>query len=286
MAYSLNNVILVGNLTEKPQLRETPSGAKVTDLNVQTKTRFTRDDDGSVQSSTGFHTVVLWGRLAEVAEQFLQAGSPVFISGRLKTEEWEADNGQKRRKTKIIGEEMVLIDSKNPLPQLAETSTVGGGVSRAQVLGNLTRDPELRQTPNGVNVCNFAVATNRKWRGKDSDELREETEFHNIVVWGDLAIEVSEKIKKGNKVLVTGRISNRGWETPDGEKRRTTEIIADEVLLLGFFDETAVTAGENSAQNFSQKNPGNSAAAKPAPESSSATEVSAESEIKPEDLPF
>ena len=286
MAYSLNKVMLIGNLTESPQMRQTPSGTNVVDLNLRVIAKFTRDDDGSLQNSTSFHTVVLWARMAEVADQYLKAGSQVYISGRLKTEEWEGEDGKKRRKTKVIAEELILLDSRNALPPLPQESKVGGGLCRAEILGNVARDLELRQTPNGVNVCNFGVATNRKWRGAD-ENLNEETEFHNIVVWGDLAVETADKIKKGHKVFLAGRISNRGWETPEGEKRRTTEIVADEVLQLGFFDESAISQNENSAPRPTVKpEPQNNSNESSGGNFEKVESITHESEIKPEDLPF
>lgn len=274
MAYSLNNIHLIGNLTEKAELRQTPSGKSVTDLNLQVKIKFRRRDNGEVQISTSYHTVVLWGKQAEIADQYLRAGSQVYVAGRLKTEEWEGEDKQKRRKTKIVAREIILLDSRTPLPGLAENSLISGGLNEATIIGNLTRDPELRQTPSGENVCNFGVATNRRWQGSEGGEMQEETEFHNIVVWGELAREVGEKIKKGQKVYISGSCNTRSWETPDGDKRYTTEINADKVLILGL----SSPLGEGGA------------AAMPADgrseELPDIPEISHESEIRPEDLPF
>ncbi|MCL5411462.1 MAG: single-stranded DNA-binding protein [Patescibacteria group bacterium] len=100
------------------------------------------------------------------------------------------------------------------------------------LIGNLTRDPELRYTPQGTAVCSFGLATNRSWLPSDSSERREETEFHRIVAWNKLAELCSQLLTKGRKVYVEGRLQTRSWETPDGEKRQTTEIVAEDMVLL------------------------------------------------------
>jgi len=104
-------------------------------------------------------------------------------------------------------------------------------LNRAQVVGNLTRDPEMRYTPNGQAVCNFGVATNRRWRDKDGNQ-QEATEFHNIVAWGKLAEFSSQFLHKGNKVYVEGRLQTRSWEGQDGQKRNRTEIVMENFITL------------------------------------------------------
>lgn len=106
-------------------------------------------------------------------------------------------------------------------------------LNRAQIMGNLTRDPEMRFTPNGQAVANFAVATNRKWKGRDGAPDGEKTEYHDIVVWGKQAEAVVPMLKKGGPVYLEGRIETRNWEGQDGVKRYKTEIIADNIIVLG-----------------------------------------------------
>ena len=106
-------------------------------------------------------------------------------------------------------------------------------LNRAQIIGNLTRDPEMRFTPNGHAVANFAVATNRKWKGRDGAADGEDTQYHDIVVWGKQAEAVTPMLKKGGPVFVEGRIETRNWEGQDGVKRYKTEIIADNIIVLG-----------------------------------------------------
>lgn len=101
--------------------------------------------------------------------------------------------------------------------------------SNVTIVGNLTRDPELRYTPNGAPVATFGVAVNRRWQNRDSQQWEESTSFFNVTCWRDLAQNVSESLEKGSRVLVTGRLEQRSWETQTGERRSVVEIVADEV---------------------------------------------------------
>lgn len=104
-------------------------------------------------------------------------------------------------------------------------------LNRAQIIGNLTRDPEMRYTPNGQAVCSFGVATNRRWRDKDGNN-QEATEFHDVVAWGKLAEIVTQILHKGNKVYIEGRLQTRQWEGQDGNKKQRTEIVTDNFVAL------------------------------------------------------
>lgn len=99
------------------------------------------------------------------------------------------------------------------------------------LIGNLTRDPELRYTPSGTAVCSFGLATNRSWT-TDTGEKREETEFHRIVAWNKLAELCSQLCTKGRKVFVEGRLSTRSWTGQDGAQRTVTEIVIEDMILL------------------------------------------------------
>jgi single-strand DNA-binding protein len=104
-------------------------------------------------------------------------------------------------------------------------------LNRAQVLGNCTRDAEMRYTPNGHPVASFTVATNRRWTSADGTQ-QDATEYHDIVVWGKQAENVSPMLKKGTPAFVEGRLQTRSWEGQDGVKRYKTEIVADNVIVL------------------------------------------------------
>ncbi len=282
--YALNRAQLIGHLTEDPQIRQTPSGQTVGDLNIVTKASF-KTGDGQTQVSSSYHNVVVWRGLADISQRFLKKGSQVFISGRIQTDEWEdQQSGQKRYKTRITADEMILLDPKNPNPPLAEGSMVGGALNQAEVIGNVTRDPELRQTPNGNSVVSFGIATNYSWKDR-AGETQEKTEFHNIVAWDALAQSIAQTFKKGRKVYIRGRLQTRSWETPDGGKRYTTEVISEHALALGVANTEIGTPSMSTNVNVSQpaaktESPAveNPAGAVPA--------VNYESEVKPEDLPF
>ncbi len=94
--------------------------------------------------------------------------------------------------------------------------------------GNATRDPELRFTPNGQAVATFGLAVNRSWRNKQTNEWEEQVSFFDITCWAQLAENVSESVTKGARVIVTGRLEQRSWET-NGEKRNKVEVVADEI---------------------------------------------------------
>jgi single-strand DNA-binding protein len=104
-------------------------------------------------------------------------------------------------------------------------------LNRVQLIGNLTRDPELRYTPTGTAVCSFGMATNRSWT-TDTGEKRDEADFHRIVAWNKLAELCSQFLTKGKKVYVEGRLSTRNWNAQDGTQKTTTEIIISDMILL------------------------------------------------------
>lgn len=104
--------------------------------------------------------------------------------------------------------------------------------NQAIVMGNLTRDPEMRTTPSGQNVTSFSVATNRSWQDQNG-EKKDAVEYHNIVAWGKLGELVNSYLKKGRKVLVVGRLQTRNWEAEDGAKRSRTEIVATDINFVG-----------------------------------------------------
>ncbi|MCE9541016.1 single-stranded DNA-binding protein [Candidatus Kaiserbacteria bacterium] len=100
-------------------------------------------------------------------------------------------------------------------------------INKAILFGNLTRDPELRALPSGMNVCNFSIATNRVYKDKDGKK-QEQTDFHNVVVFGRQADTVNQYLKKGSSAYIEGRMQTRSWEQ-NGEKKYRTEVVADSV---------------------------------------------------------
>jgi single-strand DNA-binding protein len=104
-------------------------------------------------------------------------------------------------------------------------------LNKAMIIGNLGRDPEMRYTPNGQSVTQFTVAVNRNFRGSDG-EWQEETEWFRVVAWGQTGERAAENLRKGVKVYVEGRLQTRTWEDQTGNKRYTTELVADRVVSL------------------------------------------------------
>ncbi len=103
-------------------------------------------------------------------------------------------------------------------------------LNKCMIIGNLGRDPEMRYTPSGQAVTQFTVAVNRRWQ--QNNEWQEETEWFRVVVWGPQAERTADRLRKGNKVYVEGRIQTRQWEDQQGQKRTTVELVANQVTSL------------------------------------------------------
>jgi single-strand DNA-binding protein len=106
-------------------------------------------------------------------------------------------------------------------------------VNKVIIVGNLGKDPETRYSPNGGAICNVRIATTRNWKDKATGEKKEETEWHSVVFYDRLAEIAGEYLKKGRSVYVEGRLKTRKWQDKEGQDRYTTEIIAQEMQLLG-----------------------------------------------------
>ena len=104
-------------------------------------------------------------------------------------------------------------------------------LNKVMLIGNLTRDPNLRFTANNTAVCSFSIATNRDWVNKDTNEKQEAVEYHNIVAWGKLADICGSLLHKGDKVFVEGRLQSRKWEGEDKIEGRTTEVVIENMIL-------------------------------------------------------
>lgn len=116
-------------------------------------------------------------------------------------------------------------------------------VNKVILLGHLGKDAETKFTPSGVARTNFTLATSRRWKDQQSGEWKEETDWHNVVLWR--SENLSNYLLKGKQVYVEGRLQTRSWEDKEGQKRYTTEVVADDVLLLGGrADSTAASGGD------------------------------------------
>jgi single-strand DNA-binding protein len=151
---------------------------------------------------------------------------------------------------------------------------MANSLNRAMIIGNLTRDPELRQTTGGQQVCSFSVATNRSWKNA-AGEKQEAADYHNIVVWGKLGEICAQYLTKGKKVYIEGRMQTRDWEGQDGQKRSRTEIVAENMVMLS----GGQGMGGGASQPFARPS---SAPAM----SESEPSAMPDDEIKLEDIPF
>lgn len=147
-------------------------------------------------------------------------------------------------------------------------------LNRAQIIGNVTRDPEVRSTGSGQTVASFSVATNSSWVDK-TGQKQEKAEFHNVVVWGKLAEICQQYVKKGRKIYVEGRMQTRDWEGEDGVKRYRSEIVVENMILLDR------SGAPESGMNYDRE-------AQPAAVRSNKQEApaAAEEEVTLDDLPF
>lgn len=148
-------------------------------------------------------------------------------------------------------------------------------LNRATIIGNVTRDPEVRSTPSGQSVASFGIATNMIWNDQQG-QRQQRVEYHNITAWGKLADICKQFLGKGRKVYVEGRLQTREWEAQDGAKRNRTEIVAENVILL----DRPPSGGQGSTGGYS---------APSAPSSAPASTIDrgvGEEEIRIEDIPF
>jgi len=173
-------------------------------------------------------------------------------------------------------------------------------LNKVMLIGNLTRDPELRYTPQGTAVCTMGLATNRSWT-TESGEKREETEFHRIVAWNKLAELCSQLLFKGRRIYVEGRLSTRSWTGTDGQQRQATEVVIDDMVILdskraednagnyqqgedmGMPDVPAMSADDSSSSPSASNPKPTKAKSEPKAKSESSTD---EAPVDPEDIPF
>ena len=150
-------------------------------------------------------------------------------------------------------------------------------LNKAILIGNLTRDPELRSLPSGIKVCTFSLATNRVWKDKNGAK-QESADYHNVVVFGRQAETVAQYMKKGNSILVEGRMQTRSWDDKtSGEKKYRTEIVADRTQFGPKGGSTGGSGGTNSV--------GSKAPASEGQQEADSIDYP-EEDINPEDIPF
>ena len=118
------------------------------------------------------------------------------------------------------------------------------GLNKVLVIGNVGRDPEMRYIPSGKPVTSFSIATSRSWTNAEGNR-REETEWFNVVAWGNLAEICKQHLHKGKQVYIEGRLQTRSWQDQDGRKRFRTELVANEMIVLGKRDALEIIESTN-----------------------------------------
>lgn len=149
------------------------------------------------------------------------------------------------------------------------------------IIGRLTRDPEMRTTPTGINVCQLSVATSYAYTNQATGQKVEQTEFHNVVLWRKLAEIATQYLKKGTQVYFEGRLQTRSWDATDGQKKYRTEIVADNMIMLG-----KPTGSAQSAPFSENQSPANGPSKGGEPLEEELPTIQTNEDIKVEDIPF
>jgi single-strand DNA-binding protein len=166
-------------------------------------------------------------------------------------------------------------------------------LNKVMIIGRLTRDPELRTIPSGASVCQMGLATNYVYNNQQTGQKVEQVEYHNVVLWRKLGEIAAQYLKKGGQVYIEGRLQTRSWDGKDGQKHSRTEIVADNMIMLGSKNSGSSPVGGNTSSYGGQTS---SPAAKPASSPSDETSQAAPTEQLPtiqqgedinvEDIPF
>ncbi len=236
MGRGLNKVMLIGAVGHDPDMRFTPGGKSFTSFSVGAP-RIWITTEGERHEETEWFDVVAWGGLAEVCKQQLACGSQVFVTGRLQSRMLDGGHGQRERRSEVVINNLVVLSAPFQTRTTAatgngfEASSTLPGLNSIMLIGNLGRNPELRYTPGGRPVTSFTLATSRTWSTSEG-EKREETEWFNVISWGNLAEICDRYLERGSRVYIEGRLQTREWEDAGGLRHNRTEVVADEMIRL------------------------------------------------------
>jgi single-strand DNA-binding protein len=157
-------------------------------------------------------------------------------------------------------------------------------INKVILIGNLGRDPEVRYTPNGAAICNITLATSRNWKDKATGEKVEETEWHRVVFYDRLAEIAGEYLKKGRPIYVEGRLKTRKWQDKEGADHYTTEVIANEMQMLG--SREGMGGGDDAGARSAGRDAGGEASPRPASKPAGAPKSSTGFDDMDDDIPF
>lgn len=247
MARGLNRVTLVGTLTQDPELRYTAGGLAVMELNLGGNDIVT-DETGQTREPAWYHRVKLLGKSAEFWGDSLKAGMALYVEGKLEYRSWEQE-GQKKSSLDIRADRMEVVSLEGKKGQLTVTDARGqerlrDALNHVMLVGNLTRDPELRYTPQGTAVTRLSLAVNEKFTTRQGGD-QEKVHYVEAQAWRDLA-EFAAELKKGDGAFLIGRLVNDSWTAQDGTRRYTTRVEASRLERLA--RGTGQATGGNSSQ--------------------------------------
>lgn len=230
MALGLNHALLIGTLVRDPDLRYTPAGLAVLRLDLGGDDHLP-DEDGTLRSRPWYHRATVFGAQAERVVDHLRTGTPVLVDGRLEQRVWDGEDGTTRRALDVIGrrvevlglgaresDEAFAVDARDQ-PRLRDA------VNAVRVIGNLTRDAEVRRTDGGHALARIGVAVNER-RGEE-----ERTHFVDVQAWRAVAGGAAE-LGKGDPVYVEGRLVTDSWTDEEGRRRYATKIEAGRIETI------------------------------------------------------
>ena len=238
MASSLNRVMAIGNVGKEPELRYTPDGTATSRFSVAAN-RSWMAPDGSWKEETEWFTVVVWRDLAEKVDAYIKKGQKVYVEGRLQTRKWTDPQGVEKRFTEVVANRIVVMwnarsseDSAGAGVVLEEDDANGGiaeSLNSFSVIGRVSDDPKYvaETTPR----TNFTLLVKHAWKSPDG-EHKEATEYVHVVAWRRLAESIGNNLSKGQKVYVEGRLQSRKYTDRDGNEKRDTSLVANQVVYL------------------------------------------------------
>ena len=285
MARGLNNIYLAGTLTQDPELRYTPGGLAILELNLGGNDHVL-GDDGQERDLAWYHRVTVFGNAAENLANQLNAGSPVLVEGRLDYRSWENQEGQRRSALDVKATRVEVIGfgvrkGETTVVDVKGQHRLKNAMNEVTIIGNLTRDAELRYTPSGSAVTRFSVAVNERYKDRSGND-QERTHYVDVNVWRELA-EACGELAKGDPVFVIGRLVNDSWTDQEGNRRYTTRIEGSRVEFL-----TRGPGGGGAGTRSQQPPASQQTAAQPvAAQSAQTSQLDIDEEFPPEeDLPF
>jgi len=212
----VNKVILVGRAGRDPEVRYLASGNSVANFTLATSENW-NNKNGQREEKTEWHRIVAFGELSDQVAKNVSKGKLLYVEGRIQTRQWEDKEGNKRTTTEVVANQVQLLGDV-------------GDVSKAILIGRVEKAPETRQTAAGRDIATFNLITTSQ---RPNGEGEERTETHRIVAFGKTAEICAKWLTPGKQIYVEGRTQTRDWQDRDGQPRQTTELIVNNMQMLG-----------------------------------------------------